>query len=92
MSHADALSIGFNCALGAEQLRPHIEEMASSVPIMVSVHPNAGLPNEFGEYDQSPAEMASLVANLLAQDSSTLSEDAAARHRAHRRARQSHKV
>ena len=61
MSHADALSIGFNCALGAEQLRPHIEEMASSVPIMVSVHPNAGLPNEFGEYDQSPAEMASLV-------------------------------
>ena len=61
MWHADALSIGFNCALGAEQLRPHIEEMASSVPIMVSVHPNAGLPNEFGEYDQSPAEMASLV-------------------------------
>ena len=61
MSHADALSIGFNCALGAEQLRPHIEEMASSVPIMVSAHPNAGLPNEFGEYDQSPAEMASLV-------------------------------
>ncbi|MEC7125484.1 MAG: methionine synthase, partial [Pseudomonadota bacterium] len=61
MSHADALSIGFNCALGAEQLRPHIEEMAASVPIMVSVHPNAGLPNEFGEYDQSPAEMASLV-------------------------------
>jgi 5-methyltetrahydrofolate--homocysteine methyltransferase len=61
MAHAGALSIGFNCALGAEQLRPHIEEMASSVPILVSAHPNAGLPNEFGEYDQSPAEMASLV-------------------------------
>ena len=61
MAHARALSIGFNCALGAEQLRPHIEEMASIVPILVSAHPNAGLPNEFGEYDQSPAEMASLV-------------------------------
>tara|TARA_B100001057_G_scaffold89025_1_gene85207 strand:+ start:2344 stop:6042 length:3699 start_codon:yes stop_codon:yes gene_type:complete len=61
MAHANALSIGFNCALGAEQLRPYIAEMAANVPILVSAHPNAGLPNEFGEYDQTPAEMASLV-------------------------------
>jgi len=61
IAHARPLSIGFNCALGAEQLRPHIEEIASLANTFVSVHPNAGLPNEFGEYGQSAAEMAAIV-------------------------------
>ncbi len=61
VAHANALALGFNCALGAEQLRPHIEEMSSMVPTLVTTHPNAGLPNEFGEYDQTPEEMADLV-------------------------------
>ena len=59
--HANPLSIGFNCALGAEQLRPHIEESSAIVATYVSTHPNAGLPNEFGEYDQSPEEMAVII-------------------------------
>ncbi|MEX0619846.1 MAG: methionine synthase [Pseudohongiellaceae bacterium] len=61
LSHARALSIGFNCALGAEQLRPHVEELSTLSPIFVSTHPNAGLPNEFGEYDQTPEEMAAII-------------------------------
>ncbi len=61
MAHAGALSIGFNCALGAEQLRPHVEEASAIVPCFVSTHPNAGLPNEFGEYDQSAEEMAEII-------------------------------
>ena len=58
---AKPLSVGFNCALGAEQLRPHIAETSSLAECYVSAHPNAGLPNEFGEYDQSPEEMASII-------------------------------
>ena len=61
VAHAKPLSIGFNCALGAEQLRPHIEETSALVPTYVSTHPNAGLPNEFGDYDQSPDEMAAII-------------------------------
>ncbi len=61
IAHAKPLSIGFNCALGAEQLRPHIEETSNIVASYVSTHPNAGLPNEFGEYDQSAEEMAEIV-------------------------------
>jgi len=64
LTHARPLSIGFNCALGADQLRPHIEEISGLADTYVSVHPNAGLPNEFGEYDQSPEEMASIVAEF----------------------------
>lgn len=64
IAHARPLSIGFNCALGAEQLRPHIEEIAALADTFVSIHPNAGLPNEFGEYDQSAAEMAAIVAEF----------------------------
>ncbi len=64
IAHAKPLSIGFNCALGAEQLRPHIEETSSLVECYVSTHPNAGLPNEFGEYDQSPEEMAAIVGDF----------------------------
>ena len=61
MSHARPLSIGFNCALGAKELRPHIAELSRIAATYVSAHPNAGLPNEFGEYDQSPEFMATLL-------------------------------
>lgn len=64
VAHANPLSIGFNCALGAEQLRPHIEETSSIVECLVSTHPNAGLPNEFGEYDQTADEMATIIADF----------------------------
>ncbi|MBL4820201.1 MAG: homocysteine S-methyltransferase family protein, partial [Gammaproteobacteria bacterium] len=67
MAHANALSIGFNCALGAEQLRPYIEEASSLLPCFLSTHPNAGLPNEFGEYDQSPDEMAAIIEEFASQ-------------------------
>ncbi|MCZ6915904.1 MAG: methionine synthase [Gemmatimonadetes bacterium] len=59
--HAELLSIGLNCALGAEQLRPHLEEIATVADTLVSCHPNAGLPNEFGQYDETPEHMASIV-------------------------------
>jgi 5-methyltetrahydrofolate--homocysteine methyltransferase len=61
ISHAQPLIAGLNCALGAEQLRPHVESLAQSANCFVSVHPNAGLPNEFGGYDQTPAHMARLI-------------------------------
>jgi len=53
--HARPFSIGFNCALGAEDLRPFVQELARVAPCYVSVHPNAGLPNEFGGYDETPS-------------------------------------
>jgi 5-methyltetrahydrofolate--homocysteine methyltransferase len=65
VSHFPLLSIGLNCALGAEQLRPFVEEMAAKSPFAVSVHPNAGLPNQFGEYDQSAEFMASVVEDFM---------------------------
>ncbi len=61
VAHAKPISIGFNCALGAAQLRPHIEEISRIANTYVSAHPNAGLPNEFGEYDQSAREMAEII-------------------------------
>ncbi|MEZ5528959.1 MAG: methionine synthase [Porticoccaceae bacterium] len=61
LSHARPFSIGLNCALGAKELRPHIEELSRVANTLVSAHPNAGLPNEFGEYDESAAEMAAIV-------------------------------
>ncbi|MFN3164076.1 MAG: homocysteine S-methyltransferase family protein, partial [Pseudohongiellaceae bacterium] len=64
IAHAKPLSVGFNCALGADQLRPHIEETSGIASCYVSTHPNAGLPNEFGDYDQSPEEMAEIVAEF----------------------------
>jgi 5-methyltetrahydrofolate--homocysteine methyltransferase len=59
--HAEPLAIGLNCALGAEQLRPYVEELSRVADVPVSVHPNAGLPNEFGGYDQTPEEIAELL-------------------------------
>ena len=61
VKHCKPLSIGFNCALGADALRPYIEELSNKADCYVSAHPNAGLPNEFGEYDQTPEEMADIV-------------------------------
>ncbi len=61
LAHSRPLSIGLNCALGAQELRPYIKELARVAACNVSAHPNAGLPNEFGEYDQSPEEMAEIV-------------------------------
>jgi 5-methyltetrahydrofolate--homocysteine methyltransferase len=61
VAHGGLFSVGLNCALGAKQLRPHIEEVAQIADIPVSCHPNAGLPNEFGEYDQTPEEMAEII-------------------------------
>lgn len=59
--HADPISIGLNCALGAKQMRPHIEELAGMVPTYVSAYPNAGLPNAMGEYDETPEQTAEIV-------------------------------
>jgi 5-methyltetrahydrofolate--homocysteine methyltransferase len=56
-SHVDLLSVGLNCALGAREMRPYIEEMAEKSGFYVSAYPNAGLPNQFGEYDESPEDM-----------------------------------
>ncbi len=53
--HANPLAVGLNCSLGAEQLRPHLLELARVADVPVSAHPNAGLPNEMGEYDEVPA-------------------------------------
>jgi 5-methyltetrahydrofolate--homocysteine methyltransferase len=61
MAHARPLAIGLNCALGAKDLRPHIEELAHLADTFTSLHPNAGLPNEMGEYDESPEYMASIL-------------------------------
>jgi 5-methyltetrahydrofolate--homocysteine methyltransferase len=58
LRHIQPVSLGFNCALGAKQLREHIEELAGIADCGVNAHPNAGLPNEFGEYDESPEAMA----------------------------------
>src|SRR5690606_30884730 len=68
ISHIPLLSIGFNCALGAEQLKPYLKQLALHTSVNISAHPNAGLPNVFGEYDQSPEEMQQLIADYLNED------------------------
>ncbi len=65
VSHIDLLSIGLNCAFGAERLRPFIEELSAKSKFNVSVHPNAGLPDLFGKYNQSAKEMAGLIEEFL---------------------------
>lgn len=65
VSHIPLLSIGFNCALGAKQLKPYLSRLANQTGFYTSAHPNAGLPNAFGEYDQSVKEMQSLIAEYL---------------------------
>ncbi len=61
MSHIELFSIGFNCALGAKEMRPHIESLSKIANCHISAYPNAGLPNEFGEYDQEPKEMRDFI-------------------------------
>ena len=65
ISHIPLLSVGFNCALGAKQLTPHLEVLARKCPYGVSAYPNAGLPNAFGEYDESAAQMAEQIKEYL---------------------------
>lgn len=66
ISHMDILSIGLNCSLGAEELEPYVTELSKNAPFYISTHPNAGLPNQFGEYDQTPNQMSALVENWMA--------------------------
>lgn len=65
LSHAKLLSIGLNCALGAKDMRPHIEELSKKAGCYISAYPNAGLPNEFGGYDEMPHETAHLVEDFM---------------------------
>ncbi len=65
VSHIDLLSLGLNCALGAKEMRPYIKEIADKSPFFVSAHPNAGLPNQFGEYDETPEKMAGYIGEFL---------------------------
>ena len=64
LRHADAAAFGLNCALGAQALRPFLAEVSQMVDTLVSVHPNAGLPNELGGYDETPAQMAEVLAGF----------------------------
>ena len=66
LRHAEPFSIGFNCALGAKEMRAHIDELSRLADTFVCAYPNAGLPNEFGLYDESPAAMAKLVGEFAA--------------------------
>src|SRR6478752_7714096 len=65
VSHVPLLSVGLNCALGAKQLRPYLQVLNEQAPFFVSAYPNAGLPNEFGHYDQTPDEMAAEIEEYL---------------------------
>jgi 5-methyltetrahydrofolate--homocysteine methyltransferase len=64
VSHIDLLTIGLNCSFGAKDMRPYLDELSRKAPFMISVHPNAGLPNQFGEYDETPEEMKLQVAEF----------------------------
>ena len=68
ISHIPLLSVGFNCALGAEQLKPYLKRLSNETSFYTSAHPNAGLPNAFGEYDQSPKEMQNYIEDYLQDD------------------------
>jgi len=68
LSHLPILSIGFNCALGADQLLPYVKRLSNQSDAYISAHPNAGLPNAFGEYDQTPEEMQELIEEYLKQN------------------------
>ena len=65
LSHVKPLSIGLNCSLGAKDMRPHIETLAAKAPFYISAHPNAGMPNQFGEYDETPEVMAPQIKEFL---------------------------
>lgn len=65
LSRNELFCIGLNCAMGAKELRPYVEELSEKAPYYTSVYPNAGLPNQFGHYDQSPSEMALIIKDFL---------------------------
>ena len=65
VSHVDLLSIGLNCALGAQEMRPYVKELSEKSPFYVSAYPNAGLPNQFGEYDETPEMMCDHVHDFV---------------------------
>ena len=65
ISHIDLLSVGFNCALGADQLKPYVQRLGQDTNQFISAHPNAGLPNAFGAYDQTPSEMCELIESYM---------------------------
>nr|WP_321406989.1 methionine synthase [uncultured Carboxylicivirga sp.] len=65
VSHVDLLSVGLNCSFGAKDLKPYIEELGKKAPFKISAYPNAGLPNQFGEYDETPVQMAPQVKEYL---------------------------
>lgn len=65
IQHIDLLSVGFNCALGADQLKPYLKRLAHNTQLNISAHPNAGLPNAFGQYDQTPKQMQVLIKEYL---------------------------
>ncbi len=65
VSHIDLLSIGLNCALGAKELRPYLAELSAKSSAFISAHPNAGLPNQFGEYDETPEMMAVQIKDFI---------------------------
>ena len=61
IAHARPFSVGINCALGGRQMRPYVEELSAIAPCYITCHPNAGLPNAFGSYDETPADMAAVL-------------------------------
>jgi 5-methyltetrahydrofolate--homocysteine methyltransferase len=65
LSHMPLMSIGLNCALGAQMMKPYLKALSDAAPFGISAHPNAGLPNEFGAYDESPEAMASYIEEFL---------------------------
>ncbi len=72
ISHFDIISVGLNCALGAKELYPYVKNLSKISPYFVSVHPNAGLPNQFGSYDETPEEMAEIMKNYLDESSANI--------------------
>jgi 5-methyltetrahydrofolate--homocysteine methyltransferase len=68
ISHIPLLSVGFNCALGADQLKPYLKRLARNTSLNISAHPNAGLPNAFGQYDQTAEEMQVLIREYLEEN------------------------
>src|ERR1044071_4947670 len=62
----EPLSVGLNCALGAKEMRPYLEELSAKAPFFISCYPNAGLPNQFGEYDETPETMCTQIDDFLA--------------------------
>ncbi len=67
VSHINLLTIGLNCSLGAKEMRPYLDELSRKAPFYISAHPNAGLPNQFGEYDETPKMMGAFVQEFFDQ-------------------------